>query len=127
MNSLITFHVQVHEKPIVVSRNPQHQTAKAWATTFCRISVDGVVKEGSTNCSTRDKYDHKKGIRLAFERAVAQFPREVRMELWGRFFAQTGLEPTIMDKIQLREEEREAWKLEMARERFHKSLPRATR
>lgn len=41
---------------------------------------------GMSRCSPEDEWDDFEGTIRAFDRAVAQFPREVRKELWKVFW-----------------------------------------
>jgi len=46
-----------------------------------RISVDG-----HAYCCILDKYDPKTGMKISLDRALEDFPRETRKQVWKRFW-----------------------------------------
>lgn len=45
----------------------------------------GMLYMGAAFCSPHDNFDRRIGRKLAFTRAIADFPREQRRELWREF------------------------------------------
>ena len=56
-------------------------------STHCTVEVEGdpIVYFASADCSPKDRFDKKIGRKVAFKRAVAEFPKPIRSELWAAY------------------------------------------
>lgn len=72
-------------------------------TSVCVInleSIDGVISFGVARCKPCDAFDTHEGQRIAFERAIAKFGRDLRTRFWELYWRETGYEKPQPRKVQ---------------------------